>query len=142
MLHCLFGFPFGGERVKCPECKGNPKYGVSPLLLDPPHNRDKPCKTCQGTGTIPAPLIRDVWRTDTVIGLAREIAGGWTANQEVRFMNRPALLSVNKPPDYSRCPILAEALALEAGCDDELVLEHLRGTAHCGECTVLKELTR
>lgn len=72
--------------------------------------------------------FEDKWRTDTVVGLARGIEADRT---------------------FDRMPILADAL-LDADCDSEAVLRHLRGTekhttekaVHARGCWVLDRILR
>lgn len=108
------------------------------------------------------PLIRETWRSSSVVDLAREIAGGlvtkcpancrsvnnsdggyvyvsagpeshWEKCEQCKGAGKISL------PDYSRTPILADAL-MDAGCDDELILSHLRGTVHCPGCLIVTEI--
>ncbi|QEL20038.1 hypothetical protein [Limnoglobus roseus] len=72
--------------------------------------------------------FEDAWRTDTVIGLAK---------------------GIDDERAFDRMPILADAL-LDADCDSEAVLRHLRGTekhttekaSHARGCWVLDRILR
>ena len=143
LLHCLFGQPFR-ERVTCPECKGERRYKKNSKWTE--------CKTCDHTGTIPAPLIRECWRTSTAIDLAREIVGDpkgkWIKCPDCGLDWGHSYCGTCKgkqkiyrsiPPDYSRCPLLCDAL-MDAGCDDSFILSHLAGTVHCEACVVAGEI--
>ena len=163
LLRCLIPPPDLGERVECPECKGNPKYGVSPRFLEPPYNRDKPCQTCHGTGSITLPFVVDPrWLTSTVVDLVGTVRGGWYCpycGEEADFDtgshgNReepdvPAcwycpdcgITAIERPLRFDLMPILADALE-DAGCDCEAMIEHLRSDGpHVRGCWVLKSLT-
>lgn len=139
ILHCLFADPF--NRVECPRCKGRKRvkdfgsHGYEWTWED--------CPACKHTfgvntgipsGTIPAPLIEECWKTSTVVDLAREIVGGQLAPGTI------GAIGGRYQPDYSRSPMLADAL-MDAGADNLFVLDHLRSEVHAGECEVLKALT-
>lgn len=129
--------------VECPNCfgwkttwKGNPSLTI--------------CRTCDGIGRIPKPLIDPRWRTSTVMDLAQQVRGGehcdncngegggfhndsgnWLACGDCRMGSTP--------PQFALLPILADALE-DAGCDNADLLEHCRsGGPHVpGECWVMR----
>lgn len=129
LLHCLFGNPFSGERVQCPECEGVPDARA--IKGDTRYG----CRKCKGLRTIPAPLIEPEWRSGTVVDLAK-VVSGW------KLLGDPdtGFAKWVQRPDYSRLPILCDALE-EAGCPvGGFVLGHLGQGVHCKGCLILKEI--
>lgn len=77
------------------------------------------------------------WNDGTVVKLAQAIAGGTC--EECRYGtirgNRCGQChgTGKTPPDWSKMPILADALE-EAGCANEEILAHCRGMERCPRC--------
>jgi len=141
LLRCLISpNPRTIERVECPECKGTKSSGI------PMGEGLSRCQYCmvngKSTGAIPKPFDQR-WRTSTVLDVARGIRGRsacvctspeFTFRRECAICNKPLEAD---PPDFSRMPILADALE-DAGCDDEEIIWHLRHDAcHVPSCFVL-----
>lgn len=45
------------------------------------------------------------------------------------------------PPDYSKMPLLGDAL-MDADCEDEWAIEHCRQQTHCRDCWVIELLSK
>lgn len=112
LLRDIAGNPFQpmtlpkGPAVKCKRCDGDGWV----CLDDGWGARDK-CKVCNGQGTLGL-FLACPWLTPTVLVMAQEA-----------YARR----------DFSTLPILGDALE-DAGCQEELLLRHLRGEEPCWLC--------
>ena len=141
LLRCLI--PPNGERVECPRCHGTKRGIVSDSFSnktgDKRRNHWGHCRRCmvnnKPTGSIPAPLVREVWRTDAVRRLAEQIRGGQPAPGSI------GAIGGRYKPRFDLMPLLADALG-DAGCDSEDIISHCRETVHTQHCWVLESILK
>lgn len=101
----------------------------------------KTCQTCnsKGTGIIcEPPAIDPCWLSSTVVDLVRLIRGKYRTI-EYEEMDGISRCGICDPPDYSKFPLLHDAL-MDAGCDDEAVLRHCLDGTHTAGCWLLDSL--
>lgn len=130
VIRCLFRNPLvERERVACPECNdglGYDRYFTITI---------GECEVCNGKGTIDAPLTDPRWLSSTVLDLAKVVRGSgpngdWPSGGDW----------THSPPRPELMPILGDAL-LDAGCDDDEVIEHCMGDGpHVAGCFVLEAI--
>jgi len=103
LLRCICGNPWRPVALPvCQRCEGDGKAHGSdrPFEWTGPGTYPGPCPVCDGFK-----YVKPLWLTDTVTKIARQI-----------YADRA----------FDLLPVLADAL-LDAGCEDEAILNHCRG---------------